>query len=361
VKRFLTVLLTTAALLAVSPGVVRAAPTATPSAGGLSGIGLNPGHYDPNNPATRSYFIPTLSPGATYKDDVQVVNGTDHAVTLIAYPVDGLTSIYSGAVYSNRGEPLQRAGAWVSVSPQPFTVPANSDYNLDFSVAVPADVIPGDHLAGVGVQLATQPTPTPGSAGGPAVTVAVRLVMGVLVKVPGQGAFHLTVSKAVISNQPGINNAYVVVSARNDGRLLGKPLLDVTLAGPGGYHKQLTHQLDTILPTDKVDFPFPWPDTLQVGDYDITVVATGEGQQPFTWNGKFHLGQVLAGAGSPVQIVNVPAESGLVRFLVIAVTVLVVITLLLVLWFVVLLPRRRRRPALSGEELDGVKKRLRSL
>ena len=66
------------------------------------GVSAGPLHWDPGNPATRNYFIPTIAPGGTYRDDVRVGNPNADAVDLVISAVDGVTAAPSGAVYANR-------------------------------------------------------------------------------------------------------------------------------------------------------------------------------------------------------------------------------------------------------------------
>lgn len=337
-------------LLATVLFATPAAADSTPPPNDLNGVGLAPAHYDPNNPATKSYFIPTLNPGQTFSDAVIVDNPTARTLNLRVYPVDGLTSPYSGAVYSSLGDPLRRAGQWVTPGTTTITVAPKSTFNIPFSVTPPAGIDPGDHLAGLAVQDVNQAPSS--AAGGVGVNVVVRLVMGILVKVPGAASFNLAIHGATISTQPGIDSAFVIVDATNTGKLLGHPHLHLDLSGPNGYHRALDHQLDTVLPTDTIKFPFPWPDTLRDGDYTIAITATGDGMPTATWTGTYHLGQTLAGttASGPAAIV-VTSSNTLLIVLLAVVGGLLLVLILLVLWLAVLRPRRRvAAPAEPTEE-----------
>ena len=67
-----------------------AAPAAQ-GAGAAASFSIRPGHYDENDPASRAYFKRSVAPGASFSDDVVVSNGGSTPVTLLVYPVDGLT------------------------------------------------------------------------------------------------------------------------------------------------------------------------------------------------------------------------------------------------------------------------------
>ena len=246
-------------------------PAAPASAG--FGSALRPAHADPNDPATKAYFKPTVKPGETFTDDVMVTNTGDAPIDLAVSPVDGLTAETSGAVYGNRQDPVKKTGAWVVPASGTVTVAPHSEVAVPFTVKVPKDAGAGDHLAGLAFEDVHQ-----ASAGSNfAVTQVVRSVMGVQVIVPGPGAFAVHVDGATLQSLPGTSAASVVVTLGNSGARLGKPGLSVALTGPDGYQKTVSRTLDTILPGDTIAFPLAWPDVLKQGDYSITATATASG------------------------------------------------------------------------------------
>lgn len=278
------------------------------AADGTGGIGLAPAHSDPRDPATRAYFIPTVTPGGSFRDQVIVSNSGSASVALYVDPVDGLTAVTSGAVYANRTDPLRKAGLWVTPDVSRLTINAQSRISVGFTVHVPADATSGDHLAGIafqGVQATT-------SGGMLSVTTVVRSVIGVLIKVPGPGAFQPAIGGASIQALAGFGTPSVLLTLGDDGLRLGKPVLSVTLEGPDAYRRTVTRQLDTLLPGDSIEFPWPWPDRLAAGDYQITVVASGAGlTAPITFTTPAHLGAALetappASASAPAA----PASDG---------------------------------------------------
>jgi hypothetical protein len=287
--RTITVL---AAALAAASIALGATVASAASAGGIS---LRPGHVDPNDLATRAFFKPTMERGSNYSDFVAVTNTSDSPLDLIASAVDGLTGVTSGAVYANRQDPVRKAGAWVQMATPQFTIAPHAERDIAFTVRVPPDAPPGDHLAGLAFENAHPQT----STGSFAVTEVIRSVMGVQVQVPGAAVFHVHVDGVEIQTAPGLGTASVVVTLGNDGLRLGKPSLTVTLDGPRAYHRSVTRQLDTILPGDTIPFPLAWPDTLPVGDYTVTAELSGGGQSAST-TAHIRLGAVVQGA-APVS------------------------------------------------------------
>jgi len=243
-------------------------PAAPASAG--FGIALRPAHANSDDPSTRAYFKPSVAPGGTFTDEVLVSNTADTPVELVVSGVDGLTASTSGAVYGNRQDPVQKAGAWVSGATNRVTVAPHSEQAVPFTVKVPKDAAAGDHLAGIAFEDA-HPTQAGTNF---AVTQVVRAVMGVQIIVPGPGAFAVHVDNAVLQSLPGVSAGSVVVTLGNSGARLGKPGLSVALTGPNGYRRTVSRTLDTILPGDTIPYPFAWPDVLQPGDYSITATAS---------------------------------------------------------------------------------------
>jgi hypothetical protein len=330
-----------ALVLVAHPPVLRALAFST------GGVSAGPLHWDPGNPATRNYFIPTIAPGGTYRDDVRVGNPNADAVDLVISAVDGVTAAPSGAVYANRADPVHGAGGWVSTDLTELTLGAGQSSLVGFTVTVPVGAVPGDHLAGIAFENAH----TVAGNGAISITSVVRTVVGVLVKVPGPASFDMAVGAATIQPLTAQGLASVVVSLTDTGRLLGRPTLRITLSGPGGYRRAVTRNLDTILPGDTIAFPFPWPDALSPGMYTIDASATGAGlAAPVTSTSRARLSISLKGvpgsaAPSPATT-PLPATSGTPAWLpavMIAGGALLAVLVVTVFLLVALLRRQRRR------------------
>jgi hypothetical protein len=229
---------------------------------GGEGFGLRPAHTDTED-GVLGYFKRALPPGGSFSDQVLVTNDAEAAVDLLVYPVDGLTGATSGSVYTGHEDRVARAGEWVTTATNKLTVAAHSDKLVALAVHIPPDTTPGDHLAGVAFENA-KPLEAQGQFG---VRRVVREVMGVLVTVTGPARpFELRISKLDIHPATAQGNTFAVtVELANSGQLLGKPILEVTMDGPGGYHRSLQRQLDTILPGDVITYTLAWPDPLLPG------------------------------------------------------------------------------------------------
>jgi hypothetical protein len=120
----------------------------------------------------------------------------------------------------------------------------------------------------------------------------------VLVVVPGPAVFHPRLASLGIHEIGSTGIGSVLVGLGDDGLALGQPHLTVTLSGPKGYHRTLTRALDTVLPGDTVTYPYPWPDRLFKGTYNIKASLTGGGAT-VSMQRTVTLGTTLAGTKSP--------------------------------------------------------------
>ena len=166
-----------------------------------------------------------LRPAGHSADDVVVANTGTAPITLLVYPVDGLTGQTTGSVYANRGQPLRRAGAWVAPAVAHITVAAGAQLDVPFTVHVPASATAGDHLAGIAFEDATATV----SSGSFRIRQVTREVIGVLVRVPGAAAPRLRLGSLSLQTLPGSGLAAVVVPLANTGGDLCKPKLDVSI------------------------------------------------------------------------------------------------------------------------------------
>ena len=315
------------------------------SAYSTGGVTAGPLHWDPSNPATRAYFIPTIIPGGTFHDYIRVGNPNSDSVDLVISAVDGVTATTSGAVYANRTDPVRKAGMWITPDQSTLTLAAGQSTQVGFTVRVPSDAVPGDHLGGVAFENAH---PTPGT-GTISISSVVRTVVGVLIEVPGPAAFTVRVGPPTIQPLTAEGLASIVVPITDTGLRLGKPTLTVTVSGPNGYHRSVTRHLDTILPGDTIQYPFPWPDTLGPGVYTVVASAIGPGMSaPATSRASAPLRSGLQGVRSsdgpvPATALTPAATPGWLVPVVVGGGVLLVL-LLGAVGFLIAVLRRQRRP-----------------
>lgn len=297
--RIRSIIILVVACAAVLAGTSAAAVAQTAPTGGF---GAAPAHPDPADLATRAYFKPVLSAGGTTTDELEVSSSSDTPRQLLIYPVDGLTGQTSGAVYANRDNRAKKAGTWVTPSITALSLAPHAQQLVPFTVRVPADASPGDHLAGLAVEDAN-PTRSPGQF---SVTEVFRTVVGVDITVPGPAEPSLRLGALGLKALPGTSVAALSIHIGDNGRKLIKPLLHVAMRGPNGYRRTVTRNLDTILPGDTIAYPFLWPDGLGRGSYHVVVRASGA-PASVTAAATLRLGAPLRGTSGR----NAPSSSGL--------------------------------------------------
>jgi hypothetical protein len=295
--------LKTISLLATACAVAFGLLVSVANAATIGGFGARPAHYDASNPATRAYFIRTVSRGGAFSDQVIVSNTAAKPLTLRVYPVDGLTGATSGVVYGNRQDQVKGAGQWVTPASTQVTVPARSQISVGFSVKVPKNAGAGQHLAG----LALEDIHSGKSTGRFSVTEVLRTVVGIEVVVPGANRSRLSLQSFSIAPIEGTTYPSVVVGLTNAGTNLCKPALSVSLNGPGGV-QHATRQLDTVLPGDSIPYPFVWPHSLAAGSYTANITATGCGPR-VSLHGSASLGAKLVRSTVPPADVR-PSSGG---------------------------------------------------
>ena len=286
-----------ATAFAVAGGVLAPASQAAT----IGGFGARPAHFNPQVPASRAYFIRTVSRNGSFTDQVVVTNTAPAPLALRVYPVDGLTGATSGVVYSNRGVALQGAGQWVTPAMSMVTVPANSQTTVGFTLHVPGNAAIGQHLAG----LALEDMHTGKSSGRFSVTEVLRTVVGIEVTVPGPSQLHLSLNSFSIAPIEGTTYPSVVVNLSNTGTNLCKPMLAVSLTGPAGVQRA-TRRLDTVLPGSQIPYPFVWPHPLAAGSYTASISATGCGARQ-NLHGSASLGAKLVNSTVPSADTRAPS------------------------------------------------------
>lgn len=237
---------------------------AAPIASGQGGLG-----FRADAGTTRGGFLVVdAAPGGTASGRFHVTNSTEAEARVAVYAADALTGTTTGIVYGGRVA-RDRAGAWISAERSSVVVPAGAEQAVRFTVRVPADAPPGEHVGSVVIGQAR--------SGTPAVAQVVRVVAPVLVEVPGGTGAQVQIESARIAGSSAGRASSVAIGLRNAGGRMCAPMIAATLHGPGENGRTVTRQLDTVLARDAVTYPLVWPRALVPGQYRIQVTASGCG------------------------------------------------------------------------------------
>ena len=264
--------------LLVATALAGLRPHASRAAAERAQFGLQPVTYNPAVPASQSYFIFDLHPGATTTSQVRVVNTGDATGTVHLYAVDATTGQTSGTVFRTRQDPRQDAGAWIALDAADLTLQPGEGQVVAFTVSVPADVRPGQHVGGIVAENATSHTsaapPAGGRAAGFQITVQNLTILAVQVNLPGPAVEQLDVTGIQAGGGQGYQT--VLVGLRNRGTGLIKPAGTLTLTDTTGQEVQhLRLTLDTVLPDTTIQYPVAVArQALGAGTYHATLDLT---------------------------------------------------------------------------------------
>jgi len=235
-------------------------------------------------PGLRGTSYPTLhlAPGSSWQGNVEISDRPGSApADLVVYPTDALTAPPTGTAYTDYGQALRppdatwAAGSWVTLGASEVRLSPGQTTSVPVTINVPAGATPGDHVAGVAAQ------PTQGASSGSgrlSVIVVPRIVVAVVIDVPGGAPFSLQIGQPSFPSTGQAAVAVLHVPLTNTGGTFAKPTLAVSMTGPNNYSWSApTAHLDTILPGQEASPAIAWPTSLAPGNYTATVTTTWPG------------------------------------------------------------------------------------
>jgi len=256
------------------------------------GIGVTPAEPGGVDPVSNGFLVESLAPGATVSGAVVVSNSTAATTPASVYAADGITAVTTGVAFADDDQPPVSAGAWVTPAVTSVNLGPDSSQTVGFTVQVPADATPGDHVAAIVVQQAA----TPGG-GSVSISQVVRGVVPIDVQVSGAAGEQAQLSAPTLGTLPGTTEPAVLVPIVDAGALMCRPTLAVTMTPSSGVGSTVTRQLDLLLPGDSITYPFAWPSPLSPGTYEITATVSGCGTTTSTHTTATVAGTVSTPAG----------------------------------------------------------------
>ncbi|MHB8394051.1 MAG: WxL protein peptidoglycan domain-containing protein, partial [Candidatus Dormibacteria bacterium] len=213
--RFAALFLALTALLGTATAVVASSGSAPP-APGLSAL----------QPGPHGYFEYTLAPGSTVQGTAEVHNLTAAPADYLISVVDATTSEITGVAYGQPRHPQQGVAAWVRLPVGQVTVPAHGITPVTFQLTVPRAMAVGDYVAAVAVQTPTATVVHPATSGGLGVQLitTTRVVMAIVVHVPGPAVMAFTLGRPSVQLQDHVRQI-LVIPMHDAGNVLTKPYL----------------------------------------------------------------------------------------------------------------------------------------
>lgn len=133
--------------------------------GGIS-FGIRPTQAYADRPETFAYFSHELAAGSILTDAVLVLNSGSEPVTLKLYAADGITAVNGSTAFVQRDQEKSGVSRWLTLSADEVSLEPGEDRAVPFTIIVPSDASPGEHVAGLVVESAPGETAQPGKEGG---------------------------------------------------------------------------------------------------------------------------------------------------------------------------------------------------
>jgi len=272
----------------------RTDPTPSPApSGGAATFGIQPATQTARD-KTRDFFTYQATPGAQKTDYIAVSNYSTSPLKLRIYATDAYNTADGGFTVLPLATKPRDVGLWVSFPTTVVTLQAKSSQILPFTLKVPNDAKPGDHVGGIMLSLTTQAA----DAKGGQIEVESRVGTRLQVRVPGALKAQLTVSHVSVtyhgSSIPfGSGSVTVSYTVANTGnvRLSGTqkvhvsslfggsqpslPIADVKELLPG-EQERVTATVKSVLPSFSSTAHISVVPTPVVGDIDPVLAAVDE-------------------------------------------------------------------------------------
>lgn len=284
-----------AALLVASPALgatdPEPAPGATPAPGDLVSFGISPAGVE--RPDDRPYLSMEAPAGAVVYEHAALVNQDDQPITLDVYGTD-VVMADGGITARARGDASTDAGSWVTVTgPTTVEVPAqtvDTGYGyaiVPFTVTIPANAEPGDHIAGLVASLVSQGQ---GGENAPSISFEQRVVARVYIRVAGALDPRLEISDVTATWAPGsafsTGQMSVSYTLSNTGNVRMAVQPRVAVAGPFDLLSRAASgdRVDELMPGGAVHQTTTvrgvWPLVRETVTVSATVLAATNGTDP---------------------------------------------------------------------------------
>ena len=185
----------------------------------------------PDGPGTRDWFIYTLDPGDVFGDTVAVSNLSDEPIRFDITPTDAISVADTGgfAALKNPADSVG-VGTWIELAEGDYTVEPGERIDVPFSVTVPEDAEPGDHVGAILALDADGPGFDPeGAPEGLSFDVNFRLGARVYVRVGGPVSPALRIDDLSVDHDG--DQAIVTWEVSNTGNLRLEPTAEVRVTG----------------------------------------------------------------------------------------------------------------------------------
>ncbi|WP_028046178.1 hypothetical protein [Cellulomonas sp. URHE0023] len=296
----------------------------------------------PQRPDQRPYLAYTVAPGSVIRDNIAVINQADHALELDVYPSDVEPGSEGGLEVPARAVVPVGAGSWVSSDVAHVQAPAQTAQDgfgfvvVPFTVTIPTNAEPGDHVAAVVAALTAKGE---AGAGTPALDLEQRVAARLYITVDGALAPGLVIKNLGASFEPGglvsAGSVKVAYTLENTGNVRMKVSPTVRVVGPFGLLPRSAdgERIGELLPGGEVDQTVTVSDVWPLVRLTTTVTAVAEAPTGGTDPGIDPVGSSTSTWAWPWLLVGLAA-----------------LLILLAAWRAVRSRRRRRRSTSPGPD-----------
>ncbi|MFZ4718343.1 MAG: WxL protein peptidoglycan domain-containing protein [Ilumatobacteraceae bacterium] len=209
-----------------------------------------------DGPGGRDYFIYTFTTGEQFGDRVAISNNGNEEATFAVYATDAVNTDDGSFSLLREDQQPTDVGTWVELGATQYTLDAGEQVIIPFSISVPADATPGDHVGAIVAQkIADASNPD-----GIGINVRVRVGARIYARVDGPVTKSLSIdSFALTYDAPGMpfsgNTAKVVYTVTNTGDVRLSPTANLSLAGLFGLgdHTLEQRQIPELLPGSSIE------------------------------------------------------------------------------------------------------------
>ena len=232
------------------------------------GFGISPAHPSDEDPTSFGYFTHQLEPGDELVDEALVINEGDLPVRLKLYAAEATSAVNGGTAFGGQDDNPSGAASWLSFDVQEVSLEPGETQIVPFTITVPIDASPGDHVAGLLVE--TFPTgPESGTGDEPQFMVEVvqRVGVAVVIDIAGDRVAELEITDLGLGQQHE-EGANFEVAVRVTGNVMvdGHGSLTIT-DGSGSELAEIPFEIDTIMAQASTFLNIDHPVLLADGGY----------------------------------------------------------------------------------------------
>jgi hypothetical protein len=234
-------------------------PSSSTAPGGSISFSVSPASATaPDHRSTFSYS--NVRPGSTISDHVAVLNRSSQSVAFTVYATDATGTTSSDVLtLLPPGKAPTQIGAWArfahGVAQLSVIIPADRGVIEPFTVTVPRNANPGDHVGALMASVTVRRSTSTGTG----VNETSRIGVPILLRVIGPLHAGLRVESVSVSYAGSFNplndgRATVTYAVQNTGNVLLSGSDAVSVSGPFGAAVARLKSLPVVLPGDAVKF-----------------------------------------------------------------------------------------------------------